>query len=95
MFRTTRVWKPADYQLSNMMMDTLIAFAATGDPSTKEVSWPAWTAQKQVKLEFGGGKAAQVVPIATKNIDWLAAHPARRLEAAPGAGGRVGGFPRD
>jgi len=95
MFRTTRVWKPADYQLSKMMMDTLIAFAATGDPSTKEVSWPAWTAQKQVKLEFGGGKPAQVVPIATKNIDWLAAHPAQRLEAAPGAGGRVGGFPRD
>ena len=95
MLRTTRVWKPADYQLSNMMMDTLIAFAATGDPSTKEVSWPAWTAQKQVKLEFGGVEAAQVIPIATKRIDWLAAHAAQRFDAAPGTGGRVGNSPRD
>lgn len=95
MLRTTRVWKPADYHLSSTMMDTLIAFAATGDPSTKEVSWPAWTPQKQVKLEFGGAKTAQVVPIVTKNIDWLGAHPAQRLDAAPGTGGRVGGFPRD
>jgi para-nitrobenzyl esterase len=95
MLRTTRAWKPADYALSAMMMDSLIAFAATGDPSTKAVSWPAWSADREVKLEWGGASPATVVPINVAGIEWLRTHPAKRVDAGVVPGGRIGNGPRD
>jgi para-nitrobenzyl esterase len=44
-----------DYRLADIMMDTLLAFARTGDPSTADVPWPRYNpanAEKQ-RLNFG------------------------------------------
>ncbi len=98
LIRTTRAWTPADRDLSEKMMGALIAFAATGNPSTKDVDWPAWSPQNEVKVEFGGasGKPAEVVKLNTKGLDWLKAHPAQPVSAAPGTGGnRIIAGPRD
>jgi para-nitrobenzyl esterase len=89
MFRTTRVWQPWDRTLSDQMMDTLIALANTGSPSTPAVPWPAWSAKAEQKVEFGDKVA--VVKLNTERMDWLAAHPAARV--ASGAPERAG--PRD
>jgi hypothetical protein len=58
--------------------------------------WPAWTTANEVKVEFGGGaKPVEVVKLNTNGIEWLKAHPAQPMVAAPGTGGRVGNGPRD
>lgn len=80
LLRRTRDWAPADYKLSALMMDALIAFAATGDPSTQAVNWPAWSPDREVKLEWGGSQAAAVVPIDVARIEWLKAHPPQPIE---------------
>jgi para-nitrobenzyl esterase len=97
LMRTTRTWTPADRELSGKMMGALLAFAATGNPATKDVDWQAWTPANEVKVEFGGGgNAVEVVKLNTKGIDWLKAHPAKPVNAAPGTGGnRVIDGPRD
>jgi para-nitrobenzyl esterase len=41
MFRPTRLWQPYDRQLSETMTTLLIAFANTGVPAARGVSWPA------------------------------------------------------
>jgi para-nitrobenzyl esterase len=92
--RRTRVWGTDDYALSGLMMDALVAFAATGDPSTKTVRWPAWSAEREVMLEWGGANDADVVPIHVPGIEWLQAHPARHLTLAGDASRSTGG-PRD
>ena len=95
LLRPTRAWKSADYALSSMMMESLIAFAATGDPSTKAAQWPAWSEDRQVKLEWGGAQPVSIVPVNVDGIEWLKTHPAKRIEAVSGSNGRVGGGPRD
>jgi para-nitrobenzyl esterase len=52
-FRTTRVWTEFDRALSERMMDTLIAFARTGDPGTPAMPWPQWKQDAQKYVEFG------------------------------------------
>jgi para-nitrobenzyl esterase len=52
-FRTTRVWTPFDRDLSERMIDCLVAFARTGDPSTAATPWPQWTPKAEKYLEFG------------------------------------------
>jgi len=42
LFRRTRDWKAEDRRLSDTLADSLIAFAATGDPSTAAAPWPAY-----------------------------------------------------
>jgi para-nitrobenzyl esterase len=97
LMRTTRVWTTADRELSGKMMGALVAFAATGNPTTKDVEWPAWTPANERKVEFGGsGKPVEVVKLNTGGIDWLRAHPAKPMAAAPGTGGAlIGSGPRD
>ena len=95
LLRPTRAWTQADRELSSTMMASLIAFAATGDPSTPGAKWPAWTSDNEVKLEFGGASPAEVVKLDTAGLDWLKAHVPQRVDAAPGTGGRVGDGPRD
>ena len=82
MFRPTRAWGPWDRTLADRMTAALIAFANTGDPSTAEAKWPAWSAAAERKIEFGDRIA--VVDIDRAPMDWLAAHPAAPLpNAAP------------
>ena len=94
LLRRTRVWGPDDYRLSGMMMDALVAFAATGNPSSKAVQWPAWSPSKEVMLEWGGKELAAVVPMDVSDIEWLKAHPARHVQSGAGLGRSTGG-PRD
>jgi hypothetical protein len=47
-----------------------------------------------VKLEWGGRRPAEVVPINVAGIEWLNAHPAQHVEAGPGLERSTGG-PRD
>jgi len=93
--RKTRAWTASDRDLSRLMMDSLIAFAATGNPQTAAVQWPAWTAASEVKLEWGAAAPAAVVKLNTAGLTWLKSHPAQAVTAAPGTGGRVGNGPRD
>ena len=84
----TRDWGPADRALSDEMMDSLIAFARTGDPSTAAVKWPAWKASDEQLEDFDVGP--HPVAINVKGMDWLAAHkpapianPAAPVNAGP------------
>jgi para-nitrobenzyl esterase len=74
LFRTTRIWNGWDRKLSADMMDSLIAFAATGNPNTAQVRWPAWSPKSEQKIVFGD--SIQVVKLDTRRMDWLAAHAA-------------------
>ncbi|MDO6415573.1 carboxylesterase family protein [Sphingomonas sp. BIUV-7] len=74
MLRPTRAWTEADRMLSGQMLGALIAMAETGSPSTTALAWPATTAKTDVKMDFD--VPAKVVPLDTKRLDWLAAHPA-------------------
>jgi para-nitrobenzyl esterase len=51
--RTTRDWTPLDRDLSERMMDSLIAFARTGDPATPATPWPQWRPDDEAYVEFG------------------------------------------
>jgi len=86
MFRQEREWTPLDRKLSEQMSAILIAFANTGDPSIKDVKWPAWSPANEVKIEITDRIAT--VPLDTKGIEWLKAHPA---QVQPGARGGRGG----
>jgi len=89
--RRTRTWSAGDYELSGLMMDALVAFAATGDPSSSSVRWPAWSADHEVMLEWGGTKQTEVVALNVPAIEWLKAHPAQHLKVAVDAGRSTGG----
>ena len=52
-FRTTRNWTEFDRALSDRMMDTLVAFARTGNPATPATPWPQWKPDAQKYFEFG------------------------------------------
>ncbi len=52
-FRTTRNWTEFDRALSDRMMDTLVAFARTGNPATSATPWPQWKPDAQAYVEFG------------------------------------------
>jgi para-nitrobenzyl esterase len=52
-FRTTRNWTEFDRALSERMMDTLVAFARTGNPATPATPWPQWAEATQKYVEFG------------------------------------------
>ncbi|SEB15639.1 carboxylesterase/lipase family protein [Variovorax sp. YR216] len=53
LFRTTREWTPLDRELSARMMDSLLAFARTGNPATRATPWPRWTSEQPQLVEFG------------------------------------------
>jgi para-nitrobenzyl esterase len=88
--RTTRAWTPWDRELSQKMTASLIAFANTGDPSTKDVPWPAWSASEERKVVFGD--EISVAPLNTAGLTFLASTPPSPV-ALPAAPARVG--PRD
>jgi para-nitrobenzyl esterase len=78
LFHTARIWNDWDRQLSADMMDSLITFAQTGNPNTNQVKWPAWAANDEQKIVFGG--SVRVVKLDTRRMDWLAAHPAAPIQ---------------
>ncbi|MGZ3272478.1 MAG: carboxylesterase/lipase family protein [Caulobacteraceae bacterium] len=86
----TRDWGPADRKLSEDMMDSLIAFARTGDPSTAAVKWPEWKASSEQYEDFNDGGRAMALNV--KGMDWLAAHKAAPV---PAPGAPVNAGPRD
>ncbi len=49
LFRQTRAWSDADRSLSAQMMDTLIAFADTGNPNTARVAWAPWSPDNETE----------------------------------------------
>lgn len=53
LFRPTRDWTPFDRELSARMVRSLLAFARTGDPATRETPWPRWTREQPAVEEFG------------------------------------------
>ncbi|WP_373987674.1 carboxylesterase/lipase family protein [Duganella sp. BuS-21] len=59
MFRPTRNWQPYDRALSRRMMDSLLAFARSGDPATPATPWPRWRADSAQYLEFGDSVTVQ------------------------------------
>jgi para-nitrobenzyl esterase len=77
MLRPTRAWTAYDRDLSDKMMGALIALAETSSPSTKAMTWPAWTPAHEQKIEFGD--KVSLVDLNLKRMDWLAAHPAARF----------------
>jgi len=82
LFRQTRAWTDADRHLSEDMMAALIHFAATGNPSTTAVNWPAWSPTSEQRMVWDLNPAAQ--PLDVKRMDWLAAHmPARNSPFGP------------
>ena len=81
MFRPTREWTPWDRELSQKMTATLIAFANTGNPSTPDVAWPAWTAADERYIDFGDRIAAETVNRA--RLDFMAAN--RPAQGPPSA----------
>lgn len=70
--RHTRDWTPRDRELAGEMSDALVAFAGSGNPSTPALPWPAWSAKRDVFVDFGD--ATKVVPFNSKGMAWLAAH---------------------
>ncbi|MBC2665845.1 carboxylesterase family protein [Novosphingobium flavum] len=73
--RPTRAWTDQDRALSATMMQSLIAFAETGNPNTAAVKWPAWTAASPQYVVLAN-KGITTAKMDLKRMDWLAAHPA-------------------
>lgn len=72
LFRPTRNWTESDHELSRKMTVALIAFAETGDPSTPDLQWPAWTADNEVYVNFGERITLETVN--RPGLDWMAKH---------------------
>lgn len=81
MFRRTRNWTDWDRQLSRKMTAALVAFANTGNPSTPDVPWPAWSPEKEAYINFGD--QIEIVTINRKRLQFMAAN--RPAPAPPGA----------
>jgi para-nitrobenzyl esterase len=77
LFRTTRDWNAWDRRLAADMMDSLIAFADTGNPNTGAVKWPAWSVKNEQEIIFGD--TIHIAKMDIKRMDWLAAHPAKPI----------------
>lgn len=90
MFRPTRQWTQWDRDLSQRLTASLIAFASTGNPSTPDVEWPAWSPTDERYVSFGDD--VHVERVNRARIDFMAKH--RPAPQPPGAGAPRR-FPRD
>jgi para-nitrobenzyl esterase len=69
------------------MTATLVAFATSGNPSTGDVEWPAWSSSDERYVNFG-----DTITLETMNrtrMEFMAKH-----RPAPGPPGGSGRFPR-
>ena len=83
LFRSTRIWTDWDRDLSAKMMDSLIAFARTGNPATADVKWPARRAGDERKVTFGDRITIEKLDV--KALDFLKANPAKPVQMGPPA----------
>jgi para-nitrobenzyl esterase len=67
-----------DRAMSRQMSDMLVAFAASGNPSTATIKLPAWSPGNEQRVVIDHRIRVEPMPVAA--MDWLAANP------APGAG---------
>ncbi|WP_457355122.1 carboxylesterase family protein [Sphingomonas sp. UYP23] len=81
-YRTTRAWTAADRGLSSAMIDSLIAFARSGNPDTPTLHWQGFDPKHPRLLELGE---------TARPADWPAAEKLAFFEtiepkpSAPGA----------
>lgn len=85
--RSTRAWTADDRVLSRRMMDSLIAFARSGNPMTPELVWPAWTPARPDYIVLGGKVGLEQMDAGA--MDWLAAHPFKPIAAPAPTGLRA------
>ena len=86
LFRPTRDWRVEDRQLSETMLESLIAFAESGSPSTRRLEWPAWSPREEKYAVLDA--RISVGTLEARRMDWLAKHPPASLGAQtvrPGA----------
>lgn len=69
LFRKTRDWTAFDRELSARMMDSLLAFARRGDPTTAATPWPRWSVAQPQYLELG-----DVTRVVTEHTERMAFH---------------------
>jgi para-nitrobenzyl esterase len=72
--RKTRDWRQMDVTLSNQMMDVLVAFARTGDPSTHEIKVPRFTIDSPMLIDFG--KTVETQTLDPEGMQFLLQHGA-------------------
>jgi para-nitrobenzyl esterase len=87
LFRRTRDWTAWDSELSNAMQDVVVAFATSGNPSTKAAQFTRYSPDNETRVDFGD--AIKVEKLNTKGMDFLEATPAA-AGAGRGRGGRGG-----
>lgn len=67
--RRTRDWQEYDRWLAGVMSDALVAFAATGDPSTASQSFPKFDRRHERLVEFGD--AVRVIAFDKARMDFF------------------------
>jgi para-nitrobenzyl esterase len=80
LFRRTRDWSALDRDLSNAMQDVVVAFAKTGNPSTKAAPFARYAPDNETRVDFGD--VIKVEKLNTRGMDFL------ENTAAAGGGGR-------
>lgn len=73
LFRRTRDWTAWDRELSNDMQDVVVAFAKTGNPSTRVVQFTRYDPANEMRMNFGDKIANE--KLYTKGMDFLEANP--------------------
>lgn len=56
LFRETRTWTGFDRNLADIMSDAVLNFAVTGDPSHSGFSWPEFSPETKLIMNFGDGE---------------------------------------
>ena len=81
--RPTRVWTAWDRRLSDAMLRSLVAMAASGRPAAPGLDWAAWSPASERKLVLGD--RAYAAPLDQSRLDWHASHPiATPFDSRPG-----------
>jgi len=86
LFRRTRDWTAWDRELSTIMQDVIVAFARTGNPSTRAAQFMRYTTENPTRIDFGD--TVKIEKLNTAGMDFLETTPA--ASAATGRGGRGG-----
>jgi len=86
LFRRTRDWTAWDRELSTIMQDVIVAFARTGNPSTRAAQFTRYTTESPTRIDFGD--TVKTEKLNTAGMDFLETTPA--AVTATGRGGRGG-----
>jgi carboxylesterase type B len=72
-YETRSMWTDWDRELSAKMMDTLVAFARTGNPNTDAVIVPKFNPGNEQRVVFGD--TLWIEKLSTAQLEFLRAHP--------------------